>query len=120
MNESYLWYCRLGYVGNGILQKLHRDAYLGVFNYELFGTYESCIMGKLSKSLFLGHGEHDKGILELIHFDVCGLMHVQARGGYHYFITFTNDFLRIGWMYLMRYKSEAFKKLTESKNEVEK
>ena len=60
------------------------------------------------------------GILELIHSDVCGPMHVQARSGSFYYITFTDDFSRFGWVYLMRYKPEAFEKFKEFKNEVEK
>ena len=47
-------------------------------------------------------------------------MPVQARSGSFYFITFTDDFSRFGWVYLMRYKSEAFEKFIELKNEVEK
>ena len=37
-------------------------------------------------------------------------MITQARGGYFYFITFTNDLSRFGYMYLMKHKSEAFDK----------
>ena len=120
VNEAYLWHCRLGHVGDGRLQKLHKDAYLGAFDYESFATFESCIMGKLPKSPFSGIGERAKGILELIHSDVCGPMPVQAKSGSFYFITFTDDFSRFGWVYLMRYKSEAFEKFKEFKNEVEK
>ena len=58
--------------------------------------------------------------MELIHSNVCGPMPVQARSGSFYFITFTYDFSRFGWVYLMRYKSEAFEKFIEFKNEVEK
>ena len=76
VNESYLWHCRLGHVGHGRLQKLHRDAYLGAFDYESFATCESCIMGKLPKSPFSGHGKCAKSILELMHYDVCGPMYV--------------------------------------------
>ena len=47
-------------------------------------------------------------------------MPMQARGGSFYCITFTNDFYRFGWVYLMRYKFKAFEKFTEFKNEVEK
>ena len=47
-------------------------------------------------------------------------MPVQARSGSFYFITFTDDLSRFGWVYLMRYKSEAFEKFREFKNEVEK
>ena len=99
VNESYLWHCKLGYVGDGRLHKLYRDAYSGAFDYELFVTCESCIMGKLPKSPFSGYGECDKGILEPIHSNVCGPMHVQARGGNYYFITITDDFSRFGWVY---------------------
>ena len=52
VNDAYLWQCRLGHYGDGRLQKMHKDAYLGVFDYESFMTSESCIMGKLPKSLF--------------------------------------------------------------------
>ena len=120
VNESYLWHCRLGHVGDRRLQKLDKDAYLGAFDYESFVTCESCIIGKLPKSPFSGHGEHDKDILELIHSDVCGPMPVQERGCNYYFITFTDDFSRFGWVYLIKYKFEAFEKFTEFKNEVEK
>ena len=58
--------------------------------------------------------------MELIRSDVCGPMPVQARSDSFYFITFTNDFSRFGWVYLMRYKSKAFEKFIEFKNEVEK
>ena len=92
---------------------MHKDAYLGAFDYESFATYESCIMGKLPKSAFSGIGERAKGVLELIHSDVCGSMPVQARSDSFYFITFTDDFFRFGWVYLMRYKSKAFEKFIE-------
>ncbi|KAG8471763.1 hypothetical protein CXB51_036969 [Gossypium anomalum] len=51
--------------------------------------------------------------------DVCGPINTQARGGFHYFITFTDDFSRHGYVYLMRYKSEALEKFKEFKNEVQ-
>ena len=59
-------------------------------------------------------------MLELIHTDVCGPMNVQARGGYKYFITFTDDYSRYGYVYLMRRKSEAFEKFKEFWVESEK
>ncbi|KAK8578849.1 hypothetical protein V6N13_142124 [Hibiscus sabdariffa] len=42
-----------------------------------------------------------------------------ARGGYQYFITFTDDFSRYGYIYLMRHKSEALERFKEFKNEVQ-
>ena len=42
-----------------------------------------------------------------------------ARGGFQYFITFTDDFSRYGYIYLMRNKSESFEKFKEFQNEVQ-
>jgi hypothetical protein len=50
-------------------------------------------------------------LLGHVHFDVCGPMSSVARGGFQYFITFTNDFSRFGYIYLMRYKSNHLKSL---------
>ena len=51
---------------------------------------------------------------------MCGPFDVQARGGYLYFITFTDDFSRYGFMYLMHHKSNAFEKFKKFRYEVEK
>ena len=59
-------------------------------------------------------------LLELKHSDVCGPMSTTARGGYQYFVTFTDDLSRYGYIYLMRHKSETFEKFKEFQNEVEK
>ncbi|KAL0439274.1 UNVERIFIED_CONTAM: Retrovirus-related Pol polyprotein from transposon RE1 [Sesamum latifolium] len=37
-----------------------------------------------------------------------GPLRIPARGGFSYFITFTDDHSRYGYIYLMRYKSEAY------------
>ena len=39
---------------------------------------------------------------------------------FFYFITFIDDYSRYGYLYLMRYKSKAFEKFKEFRNEVEK
>ncbi|KAK9034771.1 hypothetical protein V6N11_076828 [Hibiscus sabdariffa] len=68
---------------------------------------------------FSGKGERASDLLGLIHSDVCGPINTQARGGYQYFITFTDDFSRYGYIYLMRHKSESLEKFKEFKNEVQ-
>ncbi|KAK8686045.1 hypothetical protein V6N13_125073 [Hibiscus sabdariffa] len=73
----------------------------------------------MTKSPFIGKGERASDLLGLIHSDVCGPMNTQARGGFHYFITFTDDFSRYGYIYLMRHKSEALEKFKEFRNEVQ-
>src|SRR6185503_18113497 len=73
----------------------------------------------MTKSPFTGVGERASDLLGLIHTDVCGPMSSKARGGYNYFITFTDDLSRYGYIYLMKHKSEAFEKFKEFQNEVQ-
>jgi hypothetical protein len=42
-----------------------------------------------------------------------------ARGGFQYFITFTNDLSRYGYVHLMKHKFETFEKFKKFQNEVE-
>ena len=44
---------------------------------------------------------------------------IEARGGYHYFLTFVDDLSRYGDIYLMKHKSETFEKFKEFQSEVE-
>ena len=46
-------------------------------------------------------------------------MSIQARGGYEYFITFTDDYSRCGYVYLMKRRSKAFEMFKEFRTEVE-
>ena len=50
---------------------------------------------------------------------MCGPLSSTARGGYQYFITFTDDFSRYGYVYLIKHKSESFKMFKIFKNEVQ-
>ena len=102
------------------MTELHKYGSLGSFDYESFDTSESCLLRKMTKLPFKGKGERTKGLLDLIHTDVCGPMFMHAKGGFVYFITFIDDYSRYGYLYLMRYKFEAFERLKEFKNEVEK
>ena len=83
-------------------------------------TYESYLKGKMTKSPFVGQVERAKHLLDLIHTDVCGPLNVSAHGNYNYFLTFTDNFSRYGYVYLLRYKSEVFEKFKEFRTEVEK
>ncbi|KAG8478355.1 hypothetical protein CXB51_028118 [Gossypium anomalum] len=86
------------------------------------GTYTLSLpsgLGKMTKSPFTGKSERASDLLGLIYSDVCRPINTQARGGFHYFITFTDDFSRYGYVYLMRHKSEALEKFKEFKNKVQ-
>ena len=90
------------------------------FDFESYKKCEPCLIAKMTKAPFTGQGERATKRLELIHSDVCGPMCTMARGGFYYFITFTDDFSRYGYVYLLKNKSESFEKFKEYKAEVEK
>nr|GEY54807.1 hypothetical protein [Tanacetum cinerariifolium] len=60
-----------------------------------------------------------KDILGLIHIDVCGpLRHVSKKGA-SYFITSTDDYIRYGYVYLLKHKHEVFETFKVFKSEIE-
>ena len=68
----------------------------------------------------MGHGKRAIDLLALVHTNVCGPFDVPARDNYIYFIIFIDDLSRYRYVYLMRHKSEAFKKFKKFRFEVEK
>ena len=113
-SATYLWHCRLGHIGVKRMKKLHADGLL-----ESLDACEPCLMGKMTKTPFSGTMERATDLLEIIHTDVCGPMNVEARGGYRYVLTLTDDLGRYGYVYLMKHKSETFEKFKEFQSEVE-
>jgi hypothetical protein len=75
-------------------------------------------MGKMIKTPFFEIMERAMDLLEIIHTDMCGPMSILTRGGYRYFLTFTDDLSRYGYVYLMKHKSGMFEKFKEFQNEV--
>ena len=119
LNPTFIWHCRLGHINEKRIEQLHKDGLLSSFDFESFDTCESCLLGKMTKAPFTGQSERASDLLGLVHTDVCGPMSSIARGGFQYFITFTDDFSRYGYIYLMRHKSESFEKFKEFQNEVQ-
>ena len=114
-SATYLWHCRLGHIGVKCMNKLHVDGLL-----ESLGACEPCLMGKMTKTPFSGTMERATDLLEIIHTDVCGPMSVKAHGKYRYFLTFTDDWSRYGYICLMKRKSKIVERFKEFQSEVEK
>ena len=58
-------------------------------------------------------------LVQLIHTDTCGPFPTEIRNEHQYFITFTDDYLRYGYIYLIRDKSESLDTFKIFKAEVE-
>ncbi|GJX36557.1 retrotransposon protein, putative, ty1-copia subclass [Tanacetum coccineum] len=100
------------------MDKLQRDGILQLTHDESLEKCKSCISGKMARKPFPHQVERAKDLLGLIHTDVCGPFRTMSREGASYFITFTNDFSRYGYVYLMKHKHEVFKTFKFFQNEV--
>src|SRR6516165_9542858 len=118
VNKTYLWHYRLGHINETRTSTLWKSGYLDRFDFHSYDVCESCLLGKMPKSPFTGKGECAKDVLGLVHSDVCGPMSTQAYGRYAYFITFLDDKPNYSYMFLMKYKFEAFNKFKEFRHEV--
>ena len=88
------------------------------------GVCKGCAKGKNTKKTFPSSESKAKGILEIIHFDVCSLMSSSSLSGSVYNVSFIDDFSRKTWIYFMKNKDEVFNKFKEfkalNKNHTEK
>ncbi|KAM2886781.1 hypothetical protein COP2_013824 [Malus domestica] len=103
VNREKMWNLKLGHVNLDKIRKMSKDGYFRPLGNDQMGTCECCLKGKMTKSPFTGKGERATKILGLIHTDVCGPMSTTSRGGFSYYITFTDDHSRFGYVYLMKY-----------------
>ncbi|GJZ20576.1 retrotransposon protein, putative, ty1-copia subclass [Tanacetum coccineum] len=69
------------------------------------------------KTLFTSSGK-GKGST-WTHTDVCGPFRIVSRQGASYFVTFTDDFSRYGYVYLLKHKHEVFETFKVFQKEVE-
>ena len=120
VTDAYLWHCRLDHINKNKMNMLTQERILDNNDYKLLPTHESYLFEEMTKSPFTEKDEQASDVLDLVHIDVCRPMSISARGGCHYFIIFTDDLSRYGYVYLMKHKSESFEIFKRFRNEVEK
>nr|GEV93314.1 retrotransposon protein, putative, Ty1-copia subclass [Tanacetum cinerariifolium] len=119
LDYALLWHCRLGHISKKRIEKLQHD---GLFNSSDLRAFEKCVpcmSGKMAIKPYTHQVEIAKDLLGLIHNDVCGLFKIMSRQGANYFVTFTDDFSRYGYVYLLKHKHEVFETFKVFQKEVE-
>ena len=99
INQNYLWHQRLSHIGEDRINRMKKDGIISSLNPKPYPTCESCLRGKMAKLPLVGYGKKAIELLALVHTDVCGSFDVQVKDGYDYFITFTDDLSRYGYVY---------------------
>ena len=111
-NSMELWHLRLGHLGEDNLKILVKNAMVEGIGSSLEGTVKNqckgCFQGKQTRLPFGMGTRRATEKLELIHSDLKGPIDVPTYAGNRYFITFTDDYTRKVWVYMMKKKSETF------------
>lgn len=90
LNE--LWHRRMGRLHHGALRMLKETATgVPVLNIEHDDICRGCVLGKYVRATFPRSDNRAKGILGLIHSDICGPMSTKCLSGSEYFVAFIDD-----------------------------
>ncbi|GJZ81687.1 retrotransposon protein, putative, ty1-copia subclass [Tanacetum coccineum] len=119
LDSTYLWHCRFAYISKKRIEKLQHEGLLKSTDDESFDQCVSCLSGKMTRKPFPHRTERATDLLGITHTDVCGPLRHVSRQGVSYFITFTDDYSRYGYVYLLKHKHEVFETFKVFKNEVE-
>ena len=101
------------------MQKLIKNEILSNLDFTDLEVCIDCIKRKQTKHTKKG-ATRSTQLLEIIHTDICGPFDAPSIGGEKYFITFTDDFSRYGYIYLLHDKSQSVNALEIYIKEVER
>ncbi|CAA7062104.1 unnamed protein product [Microthlaspi erraticum] len=117
-----LWHERYGHLshrGMKTLQSKNMVRGLPVFDIQTF-TCSDCLVGKQPRSSIPKRSSwRAKGVLEMLHSDICGPISPMTTSGKRYILTFIDDYSRKSWVYFLSEKSETFSSFKLFKKKVE-
>ncbi|GJV20762.1 retrotransposon protein, putative, ty1-copia subclass [Tanacetum coccineum] len=119
LDSTLLWHCRLGHISKKRIEKLQHDGLLNSTDIKSFEKCVFCMYGKMARKPYSHQVDRAKDLLGLIHIDVYGPFKIVSRQGASYFVTFTDDFSRYGYVYLIKHKHEVFETFKVFQKEVE-
>ncbi|GJU73447.1 retrotransposon protein, putative, ty1-copia subclass [Tanacetum coccineum] len=119
LDSGFLWHCRLGHINRKCIENLQHDGLLDSTDIKSFEKCVACMSGKMARKPYSHQVERAKDLLGLIYTDVCGPIKIMSRQGASYFVTFTDDFSRYGYVYLLKHKHEVFETFKVFQKEVE-
>jgi len=105
--SSDLWHCRLGHLNKDYVGKLAKsNIATGIDAKDICNSdnkCEPCILGKMQRATLPKKSTTvSSEVLQLVHSDLCGPMHIKSHGGSRYFLSFTDDFSRYKVVYFLK------------------
>ena len=109
IEPSELWHIRLAHVQYRELP-MERKVVSGLpyIQKKHEGICKGCAQGKNAKKTFPSSEGKAKGILEIVHSDVCGPMSSSSLSKYACYVSFIDYFSHKTWIYLLKGKSKVF------------
>ena len=99
INPSELWHRRFAHLHYRALPIVTKTVTcLPDFQVNHDGVCKGCAQVKNVKILFPSSDSKAKGILDIMHSDVCGSMTTTSLCGYVYYVSFIDDFSRKTWI----------------------
>jgi transposase InsO family protein len=120
INPCELWHRRFAHIHYKALPVVSKIV-KGLPEIQVFhnGVCKGCAQRKNVKKPFPRSDSKAKGVMDLIHSDVCGPISTTSLSGYVYYVSFIDDFSRKTWIYFLKNKYEVFIKFKEFKSLVE-
>jgi hypothetical protein len=100
------------------LESLVKNEFLEPLDISNFDVCVQCAKGKQIK-IRKYEVKSVTDVLDLIHTDICGPFHTATRNGHIYFINFIDDYIRYGYIFLIKEKEQALQLFKSFKAEVE-
>nr|GEY72989.1 hypothetical protein [Tanacetum cinerariifolium] len=108
LDSTYLWHYRLAHISKKRIEKLQQKGLLKSTDDESFDQCVSCLSGKMTRKSFPHRPERATDLFGIIHTDVCGPLRHVSRQHASYFITFTDDYSRYGYVYVLKHKHDDY------------
>lgn len=119
LNQVDLWHRRLGHLNFDYMKKLLScsDINVAIGSNPVCTT---CVEAKQPLDSFpKGKSNRASQVLEIVHTDVMGPIRVSTFSGGRFILCFIDDFSRMTFTYILKEKSEVFKKFVDFKTLVE-
>ncbi|GJW06706.1 retrotransposon protein, putative, ty1-copia subclass [Tanacetum coccineum] len=98
LDSTLLWHCHLRHISKKRIEKLQHDGLLNSIDIKSFEKCISCMSRKMAWKPYSHQVKRAKDLLGLIHTNVCGPFRIMSRQGASYFVTFTDDYSRYGYV----------------------
>ena len=111
INPCELWHRRISHIHYKALPIVSKVVTgLPEIWIEHEGVCKGCAQGNNTKNPCRKSNKKAKGILDIIHSNICKPMQTTSLSGYAYYASFIDDYSHKTWIYFLKKKDEVFER----------